>query len=62
MVNLIYAQHDFGDVAHQYCQYCDKITPHVLGGDDEWYCRACSPTYFQETYAYFNGRPYDQGQ
>lgn len=60
MVNLIYGDHQFGDVAHQYCQDCGKITLHVLGGDDLWYCRACSPAYFEETYAYFNGRPYNQ--
>lgn len=60
MVNLIYSQHNFGDVVHQFCNDCNKITLHVLGGDDEWYCKSCSPTYFDETYKYYNGgKSYD---
>lgn len=43
----------FGTIQVDHCQYHPESKA-ILGGDDEWYCENCSPTYFANINSHYN--------
>ncbi len=33
-----------------------SLIPHILGGDDEWYCSKCEQSHYDYINTYYNGK------
>lgn len=57
-----------GDITKDFCPFCcttgwdDEIgetishtTNQILGGDDEWYCEQCQPTFYKNIKQHYHG-------